>query len=160
MNPLGPVHEYEVAPVAVPVSVRLLPTIIGLGFASALTPEGNTFTVTTAVVALVVPQVFIADTVYTPLPPEAIANAAGFCDAAVYPAGPLQLNDTAPAADDVSVRFAPSLSGLGAAEAVTDVGATFTVSTLVVAVAVPQLLVAVIVYIPAAPDAAAKAVGF
>ena len=46
--------------VADPVNVRLLPEHIGLGDALADTADGTTFTVTVAVVAVVVPQAFVA----------------------------------------------------------------------------------------------------
>jgi hypothetical protein len=49
--------------VAEPVNVRLLPEHIGLGDALADTAEGTTFTVTAAVVAVVVPHAFVAATV-------------------------------------------------------------------------------------------------
>ena len=38
---LGPVHAQEVASVAPPVSVKVLPTHIGLGAAEAVTPVGT-----------------------------------------------------------------------------------------------------------------------
>ena len=42
---LGPVQFQEVALVAPPVSVKVLPSHIGFGLAEALTPVGTVFTV-------------------------------------------------------------------------------------------------------------------
>lgn len=57
---LGPVHAYDVAPVADPFKVRDVPVHTGFGDALALTEVGATFTVTTDVVAVVEPHVFVA----------------------------------------------------------------------------------------------------
>lgn len=48
--PLGPAHEYVLAPVAVPVSVKLPPTHTVAGDAVAVTPVGAVFTVSGVVV--------------------------------------------------------------------------------------------------------------
>ncbi len=60
------------------VSVRLAPEQMGLGVALADTADGTTFTVTAAVVADVLPQAFVAVTVYTPASAVITANADGF----------------------------------------------------------------------------------
>ncbi len=60
------------------VSVRFEPEHIGLGVADALTADGTTFTVTAAVVADVLPQAFVAVTVYIPASAVVTANADGF----------------------------------------------------------------------------------
>jgi hypothetical protein len=63
-------------------------------------------------------------------------------------------------AELVNVRFEPEHIGLGDALADTADGTTFTVTTDVVAVVVPQALVAATVYIPALAVVTAKATGF
>ena len=57
------------APVAVPVSTRLLPLHIGFGVAVAVTPVGVGFTTNDAVVALAVHEPTVATNVYTPALP-------------------------------------------------------------------------------------------
>ncbi len=74
--------------VAEPVNVRLAPEQIGLGVADALTADGTTFTVTAAVVADVLPQAFVAVTVYTPASAVVTAKADGFWLVEVKPLGP------------------------------------------------------------------------
>ena len=64
--------------VADPVNVRLLPEHIGFGDALALTADGTTFTVTVDVVAVAVPQVLVAASVYIPALAVVTAKAAGF----------------------------------------------------------------------------------
>ena len=59
VNPLGPAHAYDVAPVAAPVSVRLEPSFTGLGVALALTEVGAVLTVTVTV-ADVLPTALVA----------------------------------------------------------------------------------------------------
>ncbi len=76
--------------VAEPVNVRLAPEQIGLGVALADTADGTTLTVTVDVVADVLPQAFVAVTVYTPASAAVTANADGFCDVEVNPFGPAQ----------------------------------------------------------------------
>ncbi len=70
------------------VSVRLAPEQIGLGVALADTADGTTLTVTVEVVAVVLPQAFVAVTVYIPASAVVTANADGFCDVEVKPFGP------------------------------------------------------------------------
>ena len=59
---LGPVQLHDVAPVAPPVNVNVLPAQIGLGLADAVTPVGTVFTVTAKVFALLAPQALSAVT--------------------------------------------------------------------------------------------------
>ncbi len=75
---------------AVLVSVRFEPEHIGFGVALADTADGTTLTVTDEVVADVLPQAFVAVTVYTPASAVVTANADGFCDVEVKPFGPDQ----------------------------------------------------------------------
>ncbi len=70
------------------VNVRFDPEHIGLGVALADTADGTTFTVTVEVVADVLPQAFVAVTVYIPASTVVTANADGFCDVEVKPFGP------------------------------------------------------------------------
>ena len=65
--PPGPLHEYDVAPVAVPVSVRVLPTHRLVADGVADTAEGTVFTVSAVVVIVVLPQALVAVSVYTPV---------------------------------------------------------------------------------------------
>ncbi len=74
--------------VAVLVSVRLAPEQMGLGVADALTADGTTFTVTAEVVADVLPQAFVAVTVYIPASAVVTAKADGFWLVDVNPFGP------------------------------------------------------------------------
>ena len=74
--------------VAVLVNVRFEPEHIGLGVADALTDDGTTLTVTAEVVADVLPQAFVAVTVYTLASAVVTAKADGFCDVEVKPFGP------------------------------------------------------------------------
>jgi hypothetical protein len=60
---LGPDHEYDVASAAEPVNVRFAPAQRLVELAFATNDEGYGFTVTTVVVAVVVPQELIADNV-------------------------------------------------------------------------------------------------
>ncbi len=71
------------------VRVRLAPEQMGLGVADALTDDGTTLTVTAEVVADVLPQAFVAVTVYTLASAVVTAKADGFCDVEVKPFGPL-----------------------------------------------------------------------
>src|SRR3990170_2769918 len=74
----------------------------------------------------------------------------GFCNAEVKALGPVQLHVVAPVAPPVKVNVAPAQTGFGLADAVTDAGMVFTVTEAVfMAVAEPQELLAVKVYIPA-----------
>jgi hypothetical protein len=66
----------------------------------------------------------------------------------------------APVALLVKVRLLPAQSDEGDAFAVTEAGATLTVTAAVVAVVEPHELVAVTVYIPALEAVTAKADGF
>jgi hypothetical protein len=56
----GPLQLQLVAPVAAPVRVSVEPIQTGLGVADAVTAVGDEFTVTLAVVAVVVPQLLTA----------------------------------------------------------------------------------------------------
>lgn len=60
LYPIGPLQPQLVAPVAAPVNVRVPPTQTGLGDAEGVTPVGALLTTTLDVVAVVVPQLFIA----------------------------------------------------------------------------------------------------
>lgn len=63
---MGPLHEYAVASVAEPVSVNVLPEHNVVADAEAETEIGVLLTVTLAVVAVVLPQLLLAVSVYTP----------------------------------------------------------------------------------------------
>ena len=56
----GPLQLQLVAPVAAPVNVNVEPVHTGFGVADAVTAAGVEFTVTLAVVAVVVPQLLTA----------------------------------------------------------------------------------------------------
>jgi hypothetical protein len=56
----GPLQFQVVAPVAAPARVSVEPLQTGLGVADAVTAVGDELTVTLAVVAVVVPQLFTA----------------------------------------------------------------------------------------------------
>ena len=105
------------------------------------TADGAGFTVTEAVVAVTVPQVFTAATVYTPADRVFTVRVAGL-SAEVKLLGPVHEYDVAPVADAVSVNVVPLHSVVAEGVAVTAVGTSLIVMEVVVAVAVPQALVA------------------
>lgn len=78
---LGPLQEYDVAPVALPVSISMSLVHNVVAAALAVTEEGADVVMETAdVVTLADPQPLIAVRVYTPAAAVPTVNAAGFCD--------------------------------------------------------------------------------
>ena len=87
---------------------------------------GNWLTVTKAVdTAMADPQLLLAVSVYMPAAAVVILLITGFCRDDVNPSGPVQSQLSAPVADDVNVSVASSQTGLGLAEAITEVGIPF-----------------------------------
>ena len=119
------------------------------GAAEAVTSEGTSLIDTTAVTAVVLPQVLDAVSVYMPADRVQVVKADGLRLVDVNPFGPLHANDVAPVAVAVSVRDAPLQRVVAEGMAVTEVGTVFIVMADVVTVALPQLLVATNVYTPA-----------
>lgn len=71
---LGPVHEYDVAPVAAPVSVSVAPGQSAVGEGVAVTPVGVVLTEIATEVTVVVPHELVAENVYTPAEPAETAK--------------------------------------------------------------------------------------
>lgn len=130
-----------VAPVALPLKLTVVPWQTGLGVAVAVTAVGASFTVSVTV-APTLPQVLVASNVYGPLAFACALAIDGFCCEDIKLFGPLHPHDVAPVALPVNNTVCPAHAGLGLADAVTFWGMLLTVM-LTVAVAVPQLLLAV-----------------
>ena len=141
--PLGPAHEYEVAPVAVPVSVNVPPTHTVVGDAVAVTPVGAVFTVSGVVVTTeVVPHagtvavnVYVAplslvETEVTPALPLILV----LFEMPVTP--PVHKYEALLAPTEVAVNTigVPAHTDVGFTVAVRDVGKAFTDNASVVAI--------------------------
>ena len=142
VNPFGPLHKYEVAPVAAPVRVRVDPLHTDVEDGVADTVVGVVFTVIAVVVAVVLPQLLAATSVYIPAEAVPTVNDAGTRSVEVNPFGPLHEYDVAPVAAPVSVNVLPEHIDVADGVAVTLVGTLFTVTGVVVIVDVPHPLAA------------------
>lgn len=120
--PEGPLHKYEIAPVAPPVRVRLAPGHKEVAEGVAETPVGAVLTEIATEVTVVVPQELVAEKVYMPAEPVVTANE-GDCNVEEYDEGPLQEYDVAPVAAPVSVSVFPLHNDVDEGVIETEVGA-------------------------------------
>ena len=85
---MGPLHEKDVAPVAVPVSDIVLPLHSAEGDAVAVTEVGTVRIMIEGVVAVVLPQLLVAVSVYTPAESVVVTMPAGLRLVDENPSGP------------------------------------------------------------------------
>lgn len=145
---------------AAPVSVSVAPLHTPVDDGVADTPLGVVLTVIAPVDAVVLPQLFVAVSVYAPAAAVDTVNDAGDSRVEEKLFGPLQEKDVAPVAVPVRVSGAPLHRLVADGEADTLAGVVLIVIAVVVVVVLPQLLVAVSVYIPAAAVPTVNAAGF
>ena len=127
---------------AVPVSVRVLPAQSVVADGVAVTVVGLVLTFTVAVVAIVLPQLLVAVSVYMPAEAVLTVKPAGLRSVDVNDDGPLHAYEVAPVATPVSVSVLPEQSVRAEGAALTVVGAVFTATAEVVTVVEPHALVA------------------